>query len=177
MRRRLAILLIDAVVLTGLAIVGAWLFRLETGTSVAAEPPADVRTLTASTEVTKALPRGVVEVSARVVPEPSRHIIMPGDRVDLSKRAGAPAVLADAKVLSIEPPLMEGDDRLHITFALETMEASQLRSLREESLLFVRLAAVGSTATTQASFEPLRPSEVISLRFEETGWQRRIEAY
>ncbi|MFC3303870.1 hypothetical protein [Parvularcula lutaonensis] len=177
MRRRLSILLIDTFVLTGLALVGAFLFRLETSPTQAAESSAEVKHLQASTEVTEALPRGVVQVSARVVPEPSRDIIMPGDRVDLAKRPGAPAVLADARVLSIEPPLMEGDDRLHITFALETTDASRLRDMREVSLLFVRLAQVGTNAPAQASFEPLRKNEVLNLHFEDAGWQRRIEAY
>lgn len=175
MPRRLAILLVDALVLAIIAGVVMLIFRLDTRTSVAAETaPASYYATTADTDLVP-LPQGTMAVSARVVAEPSLHLIMPGDSVDVVRRSGGDALLKNASVVRIDPPLMTGDDRLHMTFALPPTEAARLRSLREEELLFVRLSGVHVPEARQG-FEPPRPSEVIVLRFEDERWARRLTA-
>ncbi|NNU16481.1 hypothetical protein HK107_09130 [Parvularcula sp. ZS-1/3] len=175
MPRRLAILLVDALVFAIIAGVVMLIFRLDTRTSEAAEPTAEPAFSAQAQTDLGTLPPGTLAVSARVVAESSRHLIMPGDTVDVTRRAGGEPLLKNASVLRIDPPLMAGDDRLHITFALEPTKAARLRNLREEELLFVRLAGVHVPEARQG-FEPPRPAEVIVLRFEDERWARRLTA-
>ena len=172
MRRRLTILAVDAVVLMGLAVVVMALLRLDTTPSRAAEVATDAEVL----EVEFAqlsLPTGRVAVSARVVAQRSNDLIMPGDKVDVSRSGAGVPVMRGAEILRIDPPLMEDDERLLVTFSVSTEEASKLRALRSEALLFVRLSSVG-TQSGRAGFEPPKPSDVITLRFEDGHWSKRL---
>lgn len=176
--RRLKILLVDALLLGGLGAVAFWLFELDTAPSQAAEPPAGAPALVDLVSGEGGVPAiepGHRLVSARVVAERSPHLIMPGDYVDLSRGPGTPPVLEGARVLAIEPPLTAGDERLHLTFSMPAHEAGRLVRLREEALLYARLSAIGGIAV-RPEFEPPRPSQVITLRFAEEGWARRLLA-
>lgn len=173
MRRRLTILLVDALVLSGIAVVGMWLFKLDTAPLNAAEPELKPDRVDARSAPLPDLPNGTVAVSARVVVGRSEGLIMPGDTVDITRRLSSEPLFADAHVVRIDPPLMAEDDRLHVTFALSLEAAARLRKLRAEELLFIRLAGIHASVARQ-SFEPIRPAEVITLRYETTDWVKRL---
>jgi hypothetical protein len=175
MRRRLTILFVDAMVFSMIAAAALWLFGFESPVSEAAEPLAMPELTASAAALAAEIPDGLVPVGARVVPERSADLIMPGDKVDLARGAGQTPVLRGVQIVSIAPPLMQGDDRVHVTFALEPYEASRLKDLRDTNLLSMRLAGIGPTAASR-NFPSAGPEEVITLRFEEASWERRITA-
>jgi hypothetical protein len=173
MRRRLTILFVDALVFSMIAIAALWLLGFDSPVSEAAEPEAVPSVAVSAAALAAEVPDGMVAVGARVVPLASPHLIMPGDIVDLTKGGDDVTVLDNVQVVSIAPPLMEGDDRVHVTFALHPYQASYLKEERERSLLTMRLAEVGPTPAS-ADFPSQGPAEVITLRFESHDWQRRL---
>lgn len=178
MPRRVALFLVDALVLIGLGFVGMWLFGIETPALKAAEiePFRPAPQLEATQDAPwQTVPSGQVSVSARVISESDASLIMPGDRVDIVRKPGAAPVLRSAAIISIEPPLMEGDDRLHVTFAMPYEDASTLKSLRDHELLYMRQAGIYASAA-RSSFEAPTPAEVITLKFERRGWLKRLSA-
>lgn len=175
MRRRLTILLVDAVVLVGIAGVVMALFRLDTAPLSAAEPRPRAAVVDPLAQPLPPLPAGTVAVSARVVALATAGIIMPGDTVSISRKPGAAPALSNAQVVRIDPPLIPDDDRLHVTFALPLSDAALLRQLREEELLFISLSGIHGAGAHQA-FEPMRPQEVITLRYAADDWLKRLSA-
>jgi hypothetical protein len=156
-----------------IAAAALWLLGFDTPVSQAAEPTAAPALTASATGHAVVVPDGMVAVGARVVPEASPHLILPGDMVDVTRGDGSLPVLSAVQIVSIAPPLMEGDDRIHVTFALEPYEASRLKDLRERNLLSMRLAEIGPTPASQG-FPAQAATEVITLRFEDAGWQRRL---
>jgi hypothetical protein len=119
------------------------------------------------------LPVGRVQVGARVLTEPSTHLILPGDEVMLTEGPGSEPLITKARVLSIDPPLNRQDDRVYATFSLSQGEARSLRRLRETTLIYLRLAATGH-GENYSSFGTLPAASVVTRRFGESDWDTRL---
>ena len=171
MQRRLTILAVDAVVILGLVAVVMAMIRLDLSPSSAAET--EVSDAQQVDFERRSLPPGRVAVSARVVAERANNLILPGDKVDVTRGGGGVPVLQSAEVLQIDPPLIEGDDRVLVTFSLTGEKAARLRSMRGETLLFVRLSDIGTSPARQG-FEQPQSNEVITMRFERSHWSKRL---
>jgi len=177
--RRLRILLVDALVLAGLAAFALMLLRAEfsSGAEAKVEPDLMLEAMSPSRgdDLAVRSASGEVVISALVAVDSTVGLILPGDHVDVTDTMRRRVVFEDIKVLAIDPRGESGAESVRMTFSLPQGDAELLKALRQKGALEVTLRGLGADAI-RAEFEPPRPNEIVVKRFANGSWQRRVAA-
>lgn len=174
MPERLRILLVDGLILLVICCSALLVYRVVDMTrTVGTTQPAPV-TLSAGT-LGHALRDGEAIATARVLVEPSATPIFPGDEVILAQARPSPQVVGPLRVAAIEPPLLDDDDRVLVSFSGSHEALRSLRALRGERLLSIRLYRAHIAGAVEGTGQ-LSGAQVITRRFSGTAGGRGVVA-